>query len=153
CRLVLAAFACVGGCAAPPAASVGPAGAAAAAMYVPERVRSAIDRGLVEPDETVRLVIGLRLRDEQSLSLRAAAAPPIPPAEFAERYAISAADYDAIVAWLVDSGLQVMRGAAGRTTITVEGSAVAVENALRVRLHRYEDAAGRFRAPDTGPVW
>ena len=131
--------------------------------HVPLRVQGAIDRGPVARDEVIRFVIGLKLHDQHLLP-SARRGPGLgerrlAPDEFADRFAASADDYQQLVDWLVGHELTVVRTSPGRTTVTAEGTARAVERAFATELRQYEDQGGFFRAPsdeltlgDAGPT-
>jgi kumamolisin len=54
-----------------------------------------------------------------------------------------------VVDWLRSAGLLVTRVTDGRTSVSVNGAAAAVERAFSVELHRYRDGAGSFIAATT----
>ena len=74
------------------------------------------------------------------------------PAEYAERFGASQADYDAVVAWAKSQGLTVGERFSGRTVIPVSGSAATLGAALGVTFNDFRDAHGRvFYAADAKP--
>jgi kumamolisin len=120
--------------------------------HQPARVLGAIDSGPVARDESIELVLGIRLRDASGLHTMLAALErgqekPISPAEFAARFAVGADEYQRVVDWATASGLEVTRAVPGRTTLTVRGRAEDVERAFGTRLETWVDGQGSFRAP------
>ncbi|WP_212733233.1 Ig-like domain repeat protein [Terriglobus roseus] len=64
------------------------------------------------------------------------------PAQFAARFAPSAADVAPVTAWLGSQGLQVQSVSAGGMRLTASGTAAQVAGAFHVRLQRYALPAG-----------
>jgi kumamolisin len=118
--------------------------------HIPDRALGATDRGAASGDETLDLVIGLKLRDPGNAGA-AVGAPALTASEFAERFGVAASDYNAVVAWAAAHDLEVVRTAAGRSTLTVRGTVAAIERAFGTSLHMYEDDLGTFRAPTAEP--
>ena len=74
------------------------------------------------------------------------------PAQYADRFGASQADYHAVVAWAKSQGLTVGERFAGRTVIPVSGSAASLGAALGVTFNDFKDAHGRvFYAADAKP--
>ncbi|MDB4964740.1 MAG: hypothetical protein JWN44_429 [Myxococcales bacterium] len=113
---------------------------------VPARVAGAEAIGRLDADVPVDAVLAMRLHDEALLASLVEAGTVLMPAEFADRFAPSAADYARTVAALRAQGLAV-EPSPSRTTVTIRGRADLVEAALGTRLVRYADRAGVFHAP------
>ena len=111
---------------------------------------NAIELGGVESDREITFVLGVRLPSRGALDgflhERRAGAAPLAPDEFAERFAVSAIEYQRLVDWLRGEGLTVVRTTRGRTSITVRGSAATVARALSADVRDFEDHDGRFLA-------
>jgi kumamolisin len=122
---------------------------------VSDRAARAVDLGRVAPDTQLDIVIGLSLHDNVRLHKLVAERPSsdagMAPEEFADRFAPSRAQYQRVVGWLRAHQLIVTRTAAGRTTVSVHGTAAAIERLFTVELHEFIDDAGPFRAA-SGPL-
>ena len=75
------------------------------------------------------------------------------PSEFTDRFAPTAADYEAVAAFAQAHGLAVTRRHANRMLVEVSGSVADVQSALHTHLHvyRHPAEARTFYAPDTEP--
>lgn len=117
---------------------------------ISDRAAAGVDLGRVPPDAQLDIVIGLRLHDENRLhrliAERPAADDGLDPDAFADRFAPSPAQYRRVVGFLRAHELIVTRITAGRTTVSVHGSAAAIERLFSVEMHDFIDAAGPFRA-------
>ena len=75
------------------------------------------------------------------------------PEQFAERFAPSEAQYDAVTRFAQANGLTVTGRHPNRTILDVTGPAGAVESAFNTRLSRFQATDGRiFRAPEVDPA-
>lgn len=73
-------------------------------------------------------------------------------AEFIERFAPTQADYDKVIAYAKNLGLNVHNTHPNRMLLNVSGSAHAIESAFNVNLHQYLSSEGRqFYAPNDEP--
>lgn len=113
--------------------------------------------------DRLKLAINLPLRDEAGLKtfLRDVQDPASPQYRhyldvdtFTSRYAPTAADYDAVVAWAKAEGFTVTATARNRHLVDIEGTVDVVERALHVTINQYRHPTeGRtFRAPDREPT-
>ncbi|MGC2193556.1 MAG: S53 family peptidase [Terriglobales bacterium] len=59
------------------------------------------------------------------------------PEQYADRFGLSQADLDKVVAWLQAEGFTVNRVARGRTQVWFTGSVTQIEAAFRTEMHRY----------------
>jgi uncharacterized protein (TIGR03437 family) len=60
------------------------------------------------------------------------------PAEVADRFGLSRADFAKVVAWAESQGLEIDYAAATRTFLRCSGTAAQTERAFHTELHRYE---------------
>jgi len=140
--------------------------AAHAAPYPTAATPIAIDLGpLAHDSSTISITVALRLKDiDQAESLLQALHTPgnaqfhkfLTADEFVARFAPSQADVAKVIANLATYGLTATATTA--TTLSVSGSAAALERAFSVILHSYEVpahdnvAAYTFRAPTSKPA-
>jgi len=121
----------------------------------PTRIEQAVDLGRMSADAPIDFVVGLALRAPTALHRfvagRAVGDEPIQPDDFADGFAPTKQEYARVVAWLRSTGALITRTSAGRTTVTVHGTAAAVEKLFGVELHQYADADGEFFAA-AGPI-
>jgi hypothetical protein len=61
----------------------------------------------------------------------------ITPEEYADRFGLSAADMNKVVAWLQAEGFSVNRVARGRTEVWFTGSVSQIETVFRTEMHHY----------------
>lgn len=75
------------------------------------------------------------------------------PAEFAERFAPSQADYDRVARFAEEHGLTVTRRHSNRLVLDVSGPVGSVEKAFQVKMRRYRHPteSRNFYAPDREP--
>ncbi|TSK06585.1 MAG: hypothetical protein FPO08_07945 [Geobacter sp.] len=72
--------------------------------------------------------------------------------QFTDRFAPSAADYEAVKKYAKEMGLTITGTHANRTVLDVAGPASAVEAAFELQMHQYQAQSGRnFIAPDHDP--
>jgi kumamolisin len=122
------------------------------------RLRGAVDIGPVSPSEPIDLVMVMKPRGDVPALIAQQLRPTSPwfgryltPAEFGDQFGPTDGEYDQLLAWLESRGLAVARREPSRTSVTVSGTADAVEQALNTRLRNYRDARGEFRAPAVEP--
>src|SRR5207253_9268432 len=72
------------------------------------------------------------------------------PEEYADRFGVSQSDIDQMTAWLQSQNLNVVAVARGRNSISVSGAAVAAEQALGTKIHRYCVLGALHLATSTG---
>lgn len=122
---------------------------------VSDRAAAAVDLGRLAPDTELDIVLGLQLREPARLrgllAERAVGDDALAPEDFADRFAPTRAQYQRVVRFLRARGLLITRLADGRTTISVHGTAAALERAFSVELHHFSDGGGRFDAA-AGPL-
>src|SRR5262249_38591234 len=108
-------------------------------------VRQTTDLGPAPASEIHRIVVALALRDPDTLDdfLRDLGDPAsrryrhfLTPEEFNARYAPTAADEQAVVAYLEQNGLRVSERFPNRLLVGATGSARAIERAFGITLHR-----------------
>ncbi|MBU5615405.1 protease pro-enzyme activation domain-containing protein [Geomonas azotofigens] len=132
------------------------------AGHIPARsVASARRLGRLPAVTQMRFSFTLPLRNQQALDdlLRRVYDPADPlyghyltSSQFIERFAPSAADYEAVKSYARGLGLTITGTHANRTILDVAGPAAAVEAAFDLQLHRYQAHSGHtFVAPDSDP--
>jgi kumamolisin len=118
------------------------------------RIAAAVDLGRVAPDTVFDFVVAVELRDRPQLhrflDRQRFTRDTLGPWDFADRFAVSAVEYQRLVTWLEAHQLTVMRTVDSRATISARGTAAAIEAAFGVELHDYVDASGRFVASISG---
>jgi kumamolisin len=106
----------------------------------------------------LRLIVGLVLPGRALLStfLQQRDRPGTPlyrrtltPAQFAELFAVTAADQDRLISYLRSHGLRITQTYANRLMLDVAGDAAQVAAAFGVSLVRYRDRQGRQRYVNT----
>ena len=117
--------------------------------------------GRLRASAPVSLALTLPLRDEARLDdfLARVSDPADPefgqyltPAQFADAYSPTPADYAAVAAYARSQGLSVTATHPNRLVLDVSGPSAAVEAAFGVSLLQYQAADGRvFHAPDREP--
>jgi len=119
--------------------------------------------GELSKAERLDLVIGLPLRNKPALTnlLQQLYDPNSPqyhrfltPAQFAERFSPTEADYRAVAAYAMSSGLTVMRTHGNRTLLGVNGAVADVNKTFHVSLRTYQHPTEprTFYAPDKEPT-
>src|SRR3984957_7951514 len=147
----------------PPSAAAG--GHAMLAPHLPVAVANgqAAMTGAVSPHQSLNLAIHLPVRNQAELTqlLRDLYDPKSPNfhkylnvSEFTKRFAVTAADYNAVVAWAKANGLSVAAKTPNRRLLAVEGSVATVNRAFHVKVNYYRRSAdaGPFYLPDRGPA-
>jgi uncharacterized repeat protein (TIGR01451 family) len=144
-----------------------PAGARAAGPqilhgHIPAGISKLTPIGRLDGTNRLRLAIGLPLRNQPELQtlLRQIYDPASPnyrhylaPAEFAERFGTTLADYKAVADFAAAHHLTVTATHPNRTLVDVEGSVADIESVLHIKLLRYNHPAQQrtFYAPDSEP--
>ncbi|MDB4967739.1 MAG: hypothetical protein JWN44_3428 [Myxococcales bacterium] len=117
------------------------------------RVLAAVDRGPVSADTKFDLVVGVKLRNASRLPLvheqLADRNDALSPEDFGDRFGASRAEYARFVSYLSGRGFEITRTNAGRTAVTVRGTADAIRQVFGVDMHQYEDRNGVFTATPT----
>jgi subtilase family serine protease len=147
----------------PPSAAAG--GHAMLAPHLPGAVANgqAAMTGAVSPQQPLKLAIHLPLRNQAELTqlLRDLYDPKSPNfhkyldvSEFTKRFAVTAADYNAVVAWAKANGLSVTAKTPNRRLLAVQGSVATVNRAFHVKINYYRrpGAARTFYSPDREPT-
>jgi len=130
--------------------------------HVPLPVRGLTSVDRLPGSQRLTLAIGLPWRNPDALSLLLAQLydPTSPnyrqfltPAQFAERFAPSEADYNAVIEFVSARGLQVTGLHPNRLLLDVTGSVADIENTFHVTLRVYPHPAEArtFFAPDAEP--
>ena len=140
----------------PVCAAADPAGQPAAVTlrgYAgPDRIPGARALGALSPSQQVSLVVALKPRNESQLkSLIHAVHDPssssfgryLNPQQFADRFAPTSADYEAVARHFEQNGLTVSRRP-NRMMLSVSGPASAAGSALKVQFDRYAGAEGEY---------
>jgi hypothetical protein len=144
----------------------GPAGAAGDRSlrgHLPPAAARTEPLGRLPSTNRLDLAIGLPLRDTDALErllarLHDPASPDyrryLTPAQFAERFGPTEADYAAVAAFARAHGLVVKARHADRRILDVQGAAADVERAFGVTLHvyRHPREGRRFYGPDREPA-
>ena len=119
------------------------------AGHIHPKATPANDRGRVAPSLKLSYVtLTLTQSDAQKADLKNLLAeqqnPSSPnyhrwltPAQYADRFGVSAEDVSKITQWLQGQGLAVVNVAQGRNWITVSGSAAQIEAAFATEIHQY----------------
>jgi uncharacterized repeat protein (TIGR01451 family) len=130
--------------------------------HVPPAVSRLTPQGRLPASRQLYLAIGLPLRDPAALEafLRQLYDPQSPgfrqylsPAEFAERFGPTEADYQAVIQFAEANGFTVTARQGNRVVLDVQGAAADIERAFHINLRNYhhpqEDRD--FFAPDVEP--
>src|SRR6202789_2287316 len=147
----------------PPSAAAG--GHAMLAPHLPGAVANgqAAMTGAVSPQQSLHLAIHLPVRNQAELTqlLHDLYDPKSPNfhkylnvSEFTKRFAVTAADYNAVVAWAKANGLTVTGKTPNRRLLAVQGSVATVNRAFHVKISYYRrpGAARSFYSPDREPT-
>lgn len=126
----------------------------------PSVVHSMQPVGRTSPARKVKIVIGLKLKNEAALDalLTAQADPHSPefkhyltPSEFARRFAPDQAEYDKVVAFVQSRGLTVTTSASNRLIVGAEGTVDQVEKAFSVAIKEYNWDGQTYFSNDADP--
>jgi len=147
----------------PPSAAAG--GHAMLAPHLPVAVANgqAAMTGAVSPQQSLNLAIHLPVRNQAELTqlLHDLYDPKSPNfhkylnvSEFTKRFAVTAADYNAVVAWAKANGLTVTAKTPNRRLLAVQGSVGTVNRAFHVKINYYRHPGGArtFYSPDREPT-
>src|ERR1700728_1422244 len=147
----------------PPSAAAG--GHAMLAPHLPGAVSTAHASmtGAVSPQQSLHLAIHLPVRNQAELTqlLHDLYDPKSPNfhkylnvSEFTKRFAVTAADYNAVAAWAKANGLTVTAKTPNRRLLAVQGSVATVNRAFHVKINYYRrpGAARTFYSPDREPT-
>jgi uncharacterized repeat protein (TIGR01451 family) len=129
---------------------------------IPAAAAASREVGELEQTKPLEVLIGLPLRNRQTLSnllhdLYDPASPCchqyLTPAQFAEKFGPTPADYQAVILFAQSNGLNVLRTHANRTLLDVSGSVAEIEKTFHVHLRVYQHPteARTFYAPDGEP--
>ncbi|PWT99958.1 MAG: hypothetical protein C5B51_26120 [Terriglobia bacterium] len=109
-----------------------------------ENDEGAVDSGMVLPNVTLVLKPSAAQQSDLEQFLADQQNPSSPdfhrwltPDQFADRFGVSQADIDRIVSWVRDQGLTVTAVARARNSISLSGTAAAIQNTFRTQIHRY----------------
>ena len=144
-----------------PVASIQAAGRQFLSGHVPQAVASSRLVGPVPATTSMRLAIGLPLRNPGELEtlLQQVSDPTrqnyrhyLTPAQFAERFGPSEDDYRALAAFVQANGLSVSGTHPNRTILDVSGTVADIENILHIKMmYWHHPTRGTFFAPDREP--
>jgi pseudomonalisin/xanthomonalisin len=104
---------------------------------------AAQDAGATIAGQSVHVVVSLKLRNKAQLDALTRSMQldvgkrPLSDAEFMSRYAPTAAQVQAVVTHLRNSGFRNINVAANRMLVSADGSAASVKIAFRTALHNY----------------
>jgi subtilase family serine protease len=145
-----------------------PAGAGGHAMLAPHLPGAVADgraetTGAVSPRQRLKLAIHLPLRNQAELTqlLHDLYDPRSPSfhkylsvSGFTQRFAVTAADYNTVVAWAKANGFSVTAKTPNRRLLAVEGSVATVNRAFHVKVNYYRSptTARSFYSPDREPT-
>ena len=129
---------------------------------IPQAVAHLTALGPKNPTDRLTLAINLPLRNVAELNqlLHDLYDPASPmyrqwrtPAQLADQFGGTEADYAAVIAWAQSHGLTVTGKLPNRLVLNVEGSVAAIQKAFNVTLHVYDHPTEHrtFYAPDTKP--
>lgn len=124
--------------------------------------RPEFDRGLLNADRKLTLVMGLKKLPEQQadldqflVELQDPQSPQfhqwLTPEEYADRFGVSATDIDKIKAWLESEGFTVVDVARARNYVRFAGTAGTTQKAFGAEIHRYVGGAEEHFA-NAGPI-
>jgi len=113
--------------------------------------------------QVMQLDVVLQLRDRAGLqNLLAQQYDPqsplyrqwITPAEFADRFAPTQADYDRVIAFAKENGFEVVGGTRGGHEVQIKGTVANIEKAFNVRMNNYQHPTESrlFFGPDREPT-
>ena len=156
---------CGNSCSSIPPLSAAAGGHAMLAPHLPVAVANgqAAMTGAVSPQQSLNLAIHLPVRNQAELTqlLRDLYDPKSPNfhkylnvSEFTKRFAVTAADYNAVVAWAKSNGLTVTAKTPNRRLLAVQGSVGTVNRAFHVKINYYRRPGGArtFYSPDREPT-
>jgi subtilase family serine protease len=142
-----------------------PRGRPMLARHLPRAVAdgTATMMGAAQSDQRLRLAIHLPLRDQATLTqlLHDLYDPQsaqfhkyLSVAEFINRFAPTADDYNAVVAWATAKGLTVTARTSNRRLVVVEGAVDTINRAFNVNVRYYKHPAESrtFYSPDREPT-
>jgi kumamolisin len=120
--------------------------------HLSPRSQGAIMKGRTPADEPIDFVIGLPLRDTNTLAVlhadvAAGRTTPLSPDEFGARFGAADSTYQAVVDWAAGQGFEIVRTSAGHTSLSLRGTAGQVGHAFATELGEFSDPTGDFRAP------
>lgn len=141
----------------------------AADVTLPGHVRMALPRAVAEAsprldsEQTLQLSIGLPLRNQAALEnlIQQVSNPKSPnyghyltPAQFADTFGPTEADYQKVIAFAQANHLEITRKHPNRVVLSVRGKASDVEAAFHVELHTFQHPTENrtFFAPATDPT-
>lgn len=113
----------------------------------PQVVRQSQLENHADPGQKLRIVVGLKLRDEASLDklIKEQNDPASPgfrnylgPEDFAARFSPTQQDVDAVIGFLKDNGLAIVEVTPNRTLIEAEGTVAQLETAFAVTINSYK---------------
>jgi len=152
----LAALAALAALLAAPTAAAGSSAAVPAALprSVPAPVAAGTARMLAphDPAASLRLNVGLRVRNSAQLDALIAAGITLRPAQYTARYAPTNAEAAALSAWLKGRGLKVVGLTQDNLWVKAQGSTQQVAHAFGVSINDYRAGGRTFYANDRAPV-
>ena len=150
------------------AAAAGPLAAAAPNEkslhgHVPAVVAHLAKTGEVADANDMRLAIGLQLRNQDALDqlLQQVTDPSSPnyqhyltPEDFTKQFGPTEQDYQAVIQFAREHGMQVTATHSNRMLVEVSGKASKIKEAFKVSLHTYQHPKENrtFFAPDKEPT-
>lgn len=108
--------------------------------------------GEASPSSVVKFSVALKLRDYAGLTASNQAGVKMKWADLEARHLPTVADYDALLNFLSNSGLTIVKKNPTRMSVDVSGPAPVVARALGVHMSRIESEGKQFVAADSAPV-
>jgi kumamolisin len=108
--------------------------------------------GHADPAAILHFHLALRPRETGELAARLAQGRRTSPQEMRARFFPAQADYDAVVAWARQAGLEIERTTPTRLVVAVRGTAQAIARALDVDLERVRSEGADYVSAVSAPA-
>jgi kumamolisin len=126
---------------------------------LPADIANALPAGVLSPDTTLQLTIGLNTNRQALADDLAAMYDPssphysqfLSPAQIAERYGASQSAIDAVTHYFTSQGFKIVAVSSLRDSVTVSGTILQIAQALHVVIQNFQQQGKTFFAP-TGDV-
>lgn len=112
-------------------------------------VKGAVDSGALPPSTPVTVRVGLRLRNENALKASVASGSLVSDGMFLSSYAPTAAQVNAVKAYLTSKGLNSIVVEPNNLIISASGTAAQVQAAFNTTLHAFSLNGKTFHANTT----
>ena len=113
-----------------------------------------ISRSVLKADESaapLEFEVALKMRNFSELQSRVAQGERISPQEMTDRYEPSAADYQAVAAWITSQGLTITRRDGHHMALFARGKISRIQQALRVTFARVTFEGKEYTSAITAP--